>query len=113
MQRAKPLIILCADTHTKQRLLERCFSSDAAKVHEVAIKGITSRPTEWRFSSIIPALQQLQFAETGLRNHWNLAKYKNRPGDDRNQPTAMDVDAEAQPAKPKQDDTGDVGESDL
>eukprot|EP00959_Pyramimonas_sp_CCMP1952_P121795 2546219-Pyramimonas_sp.AAC.1 len=45
---------------------------------------MNSRPTDWRFSSWVPALQELMTVEVAMRRRWNLQRYKARrdPADD-------------------------------
>ncbi|CAK0894598.1 unnamed protein product, partial [Prorocentrum cordatum] len=99
IDRCKPLVKLLADEWTRNRLLERCFSSEGARQHHASIKAVTTKPTEWRFGSWIPALVQLQYCEVGLRHYWDLASYNSRSG-------ALDVGgggggAEADPQRPR------------
>ncbi|CAK0862217.1 unnamed protein product, partial [Prorocentrum cordatum] len=112
LKRAKPLILLLCDRFTKERLIERCFKAPEAEGHQKALREMRTKPTEWRFGSWVPALQQMQFIEAGMRAHWDLRKYNVRPGD--NRPARLDADmGESRAQRPPAEDGGDVAEADL
>jgi len=112
-ERIKPLIRLIAHPWTKKRLLERCFNAPEAQQHHTAIQKLTTQPTSWRFASWVPAMQQLQFVERGMREHWNLSAYNTRRGEQQDKDKPAEHEGESVPVRPDPEDGGDASKDDL
>ena len=75
LKMSKVLITMLVDPWTKQRLIKRCFNTAEARDYVKSIEMMTVKIIDWRFGTLIVALQQLQFVENGLRRFWRKRAY--------------------------------------